>query len=324
MNIFIDRHHDGLFGSLIRLFEDRLGHKVYFPIGTDWFQQNYWLLAEPYGNDPGTVSQYLAIREKDPRAITLEQFKHMDIDVVVASYSPHIPVYADLIKKFKPKAKLIHQQGNEWNIDFSIVKNLLSSCKPYKIPKGVHAVWYHQEFPQEIYYYQSPSIMSVFMRSFVNTLGQQDMFHKDWEDFKDLELLLPNYVFESYGASTRDGVINDKETIADKMRESLFGIHLKTGGDGYGHTIHQWASVGRPLIYRSSQYKDRLAESLLVNTVTGFDLDHYPLGEVALMINKMSFDQYSRMCRAIHDEFQNSCDFDSEAEAIKTFLSNLK
>ena len=112
MNIFCDLHQDGLYNSLIMLFDKRLGHNLFRPIGESWFTEGYWKLAEPYGNSSDTITQYLGIRDNyqpvdgtrplnevtkvdnyytikgDPynhKAITLEQFKNMDIDIMIAS-----------------------------------------------------------------------------------------------------------------------------------------------------------------------------------------------------------------------------------------------
>ena len=88
------------------------------------------------------------------------------------------------------------------------------------------------------------------------------------------------------------------------MQESKYGFHCKTGGDGYGHVIHQYAAVGRPLIYRSSQYKNRLAEKFLENDITGFDLDQYTPLEVRDRIRIMSHEDH---LRRIGDSLRAGC-----------------
>ena len=53
--ILCDYHHGELYESLLKLFEDRLGGKVYRPIGADWHTEGWWIM----GNDAGMIQQYL-------------------------------------------------------------------------------------------------------------------------------------------------------------------------------------------------------------------------------------------------------------------------
>src|SRR3990167_3255757 len=216
----------------------------------------------------------------------------MEIDIVIASYLPHFPIYKELVKRYHPKAKLILQMGNEWAVDFNEVKNILSSTYPFKVPSGVNAVFYHQEFDTGVYRYEKPQPTNK-MRSFVHTLMAQDMFKQDWSDFLTLQSYMPEYLFESFGAACRDGVVSGDILIAEKMRASFFGIHEKQGGDGYGYVIHQWAASGRPLIYRGSQYTKRLASKLLVNLVTGIDLDMMSIPDASKLISGLSPEQHA-------------------------------
>src|SRR4030065_150084 len=170
-----DLHHDDLYRSLQYLFEGRLGWRLYRPIGMEWFTQGYWNLAQPYGNHPSTVAQYLSTdyvpdsddptpslnsttneRDEDGvrlirnaykqdlphRAITLEQFKSLDFSIVIASVPYQVPAFRKLIADFKPQAKLILQMGNNWgNIDFQQCQNILASTAPFPVPAGVNAVF---------------------------------------------------------------------------------------------------------------------------------------------------------------------------------------
>jgi len=347
VNIFVDLHHDSLFTSLQLLWEKRLNFNLYRPIGEDWFTSGYWKLAEVYGNNPATITQYLGIRDTVPvtyrqlneieearpdyyrvkgnpydhKAVTFEQFCNMKFDIVIASLQTHIDPYIDLVAKHQPQAKFVHQMGNEWGVDYNKVKNLLASTKRRQVPAGVNAVFYHQEFPQDLYSYKEPDKSNV-IRSFVNCLTEPS-FHSDWQDFLELEKALP-YIFESYGASCRNGAIQDQVAIARMMQDSLFGFHLKTGGDGYGHVITNWFSVGRPVIVRKSQYKDRLADELLIDGVTCIDLDNGTLATNIERIKDMAKpDKHLEMCRAARKRYEEVVDFDKEEQEIRAWLDNL-
>src|SRR3990167_11563745 len=114
MKVFADEHHQDLAYSLHLLFEHRLGYELYKPIGLEWFEQGYWDIAKPYGNNPGTINQYLEKRTQQfypdgcpHRLMTLEEFQETDIDIVLASIPDHFETYTRLIKDHKPNAKLV-------------------------------------------------------------------------------------------------------------------------------------------------------------------------------------------------------------------------
>jgi hypothetical protein len=120
MKILADFHHEELYHSLYLLFEKRLGHELYRQIGTDWYDEGYWMVY----NHPDTVKQYLGlhisddwelIRQKNAgnyitfpnenaeikedgfyqisdkirgvsyRAITLQKFKETEFDIIISS-----------------------------------------------------------------------------------------------------------------------------------------------------------------------------------------------------------------------------------------------
>lgn len=339
--IFVDLHHSTLYKSLQMLFEDRLGFSLFRPIGKDWFEQGYWKLAEPYGNNPSTVEQYLGLRDYQPvdgskplnqieevkpdyylindpfkphKAITLGQFKEMEFDIIIASYDRHIEPFKKLLQ-FQPKAKFVFQIGNDWKVDFTQVKNLMASVAPYDVPKGVNAVFYHQEVDTSLFNYK-PHQGAEIGRSFVNCLSTADIFKQDWLDFQELERQL-HYKLESFGGGCRDGIVQHQEDVARMMKESMFGIHLKSGGDGFGHVLFNWFACGRPVICRKSQYKCKLADKLLTDE-TCFDLDK-GMDYVVKRVNAMS----DSMHQIVYNKFKAEVDFDKDAEAIKSFIEKL-
>ena len=337
MRVFSDFHHDSLWKSLEYLFEKRLGWELYCPKGLEWFYEGYWKVAEPYQNCLGTVGQYLGTRGKEPDAngiyqvdgmkgITLEKFKEMNIDIIIASIPAHLPTFTKLINEFKPKAKLIFQIGNEFGpIDFTLAKNILSSTSRFEVPRGINVVFYHQEFDLDVFNYEPP-VKSNLIRSFVHTLPTAGHFQRDWQDFLALEKAMPEMKFESYGASCRDGCIDTTKEIARLMKSSLFGFNLKTGGDGFGHIIHNWFAVGRPVIVRKHQYEGKLAGGLMIDGETCIDLDKRTLEGNAKRIRQFIQDEqeYDKTCQKIRQTFETVVNYDKEFEEIKQFLERLK
>lgn len=342
MKIFSDLHHGALYYSLQLLFEGRLSFRLYRPIGKAWFDSGYWKIAEPYENNLGTVAQfledcvpadgsrplnrvkqdtggyYLVKAPKDHKAVTLEQFKEIKFDIVIASIPQHLAPYTELIKKYQPEAKLIYQIGNHFGpVDFSLAKNVMASTAPFS--NGVNAVFYHQEFNLDTFCYKPP-LNDRKIYSFVHCLGG-----KDYEDYKEYKKALLGFEFKSFGAGCDDGAVSGWEHVAEKMHQSMFGFHLKSGGDGFGHIIHNWFACGRPPIVRMSQYKDKLAGELMIDGKTCLDLDGRTLGENVERIKYYSQpEEHKRLCQQAYDRFCEVVDFDREEQELRRFIENLQ
>lgn len=323
LKIFADYHNQALVRSLQLLFEKRLGHQVYFPTGIEWYDEGYWNIGDVYGDTArNTALQFLAqLPPHDgtgvvevPNGITFKEFCETKFDVIIASYYPHIDTYERLRKKYQPNAKLVAQYGNNWSFHPDI-KNLLSSTSPFQVPNKVRTCWYHQEFDETIfnpgYSHRSQNIIS-----FVHALPVNDLFKKDWEDWQYLEKKNPMWRFLSYGASCRNGCLSE-ERVAREMKTSQWMLHLKAGGDGYGHSIFKAAACGLPIIFRSSQYKGKMAEKLLVHFETGIDLDRTGLD------GDLNLDYSPEMGENIRKKFKEYVDFENEARKVQEFLEDL-
>lgn len=334
MNVLIDYHHGSLFKSLYLLFEKRLGYKVFRPIGYDWYTSGYWKIAEPYGNAQDTIGQYLDINDKawdsyanlngnykledgiyhvyDPEnnithnAITLEQFKEMQFDLVVASHPLH-GNWEELLK-FQPKAKFIQQMGNENQI--TEAKNVLSSVWQYEPKKDQNVIYYHQEFDDLGY---TPPTNHDTINSFVLSMPESEVF----QIYKSS---LPEFKMKGYGLGSPDGPV---ENLIKEMRDSAFGWHIKFW-DGYGHLIHTWAMLGRPLIIKGDYYKGKTGGLLLEDGVTCIDIDKHSLEEnIALIKEASKPENHIRMCENMRKKFEEVCNFNNEAQKIKEWLDYL-
>ena len=268
------------------------------------------------------------------KAVTLEQFKNIKFDIIVTSYLPHYETFTKLRDMYQPQARVVCQAGNNWlhAVDWGITKNLMASCAPDpSVPDSVNKVFYHQEFPLDIYRYEDPdrypAVRRIFsyIRSFVNTFDSSDLFKEDFELFSKLEKLMPNYHFESHGASCRDGVVLGDHKIAKLMRESLFGFHLKRGGDGFGHIIFNWFACGRPPIVKMEYYKNQLASNLMIDGVTCIAIDGLTPEEIKNKIIKYGEPNiYRELCENARKTFDKLVNFDKEFEEIKLFLDRLQ
>lgn len=348
MNVFTDFHHSALMRSLVLLFEERLGHKVYRPIGEEWATNGFWKVYD----HPATVLQYLTlaqgyrpedgtpplndfvkdIRKPEPdvyycadpesesynKAITLEKFKSMKFDIIIASIPAHIDPFLELVRLYQPQAKLILQVGNNWLWEEMPVDNVMASTYPKAHRPNQHVIFYHQEFDLGTFY-PSPIPCENRISSFVNLLPQYG-----GEEFDALEQLLPNFLFRSYGAGCRDGIKNGIKEVAEGMHRSDWVFHVKRGGDGFGHVIHNAFACGRPVITRKSDYKNCLAGELMTHMETCIDLDQVSYGEAAAIIESGGCELAKILGENAYKRFIEVVNFEKEAEDIKQWLKNLK
>lgn len=350
MKILADMHNLGLYYSLQLLFEKRLKGELYRPVGMDWFNEGYFKIAEPYGNNPSTIAQFLEVNSSSPdglfrlndakkvqdgvyefidlandttnKGITLETFKNTKFDIIIASIPQHIEPFKELVQKYQPQAKFVFQCGNVYwdkSVDYSKVPNLLASVKKFDVPPTCNTVWYHQEFDLEIFQPQGKKHKNQIV-SFVNSLPTMGTIG----NYMVLKNQLPEFGFKSYGIGCDDGIISGTQEIANIMNESYFGIHLKHGGDGMGHIIHNWFACGKPVIVNYETYKNQLAGELMVPDETCFALDGP--GDVPGVIDKirkLSPIKYEWMCQQSYQKFKEVCNFDKEEVEIRKWLDNL-
>lgn len=348
LNILTDFHHAALLNSIIMLFEGRLGGQVYRPIGTEWFEEGYWAIF----SHPATVQQYLGINGATPdgtpplndviktedtvfyckdidstktnKAITLTGFMTMPIDIVIASIPEHIEPFKKLCSLHPNHPKLIHQIGNSWNIPNNSVQNVMASAICNNVPPDINYVQYHQEFPLDVFYPASFKPQKI-INSFINCLNVVDNHKLDWELFLALEKLMPKWEFKSYGGQCRDGVIAGDKEIAQMMRETAFGFHCKSGGDGYGHIIHNLSRCGVPMIIRESDYIGKMAEPFIDDGVTCITVDGKTPEQIAAQIEaayKAPFN-FAAMRKELADRFKSLVDFDHEELILREFIDKL-
>ena len=348
MRVFCDHHHQALFNSLQILFEDRLGWELYRPIGTEWFDQGYWMVY----NHPATVNQFLGIHqgeklldthgdpypeeaqvnkhaelrddiyfikdishEKHHKAVTLDIFKDMEFDIVISSIPAHISRFNRLIAEHQPKAKHIFQVGNAWGHQAD-VKNILASTAPFPVPAGINTCFYHQEFDLNVFKYQPPTITGV-VNSYVHYMRKPEIMTA-------VAGFLPPWKFTTYGAGMMDS-LPGIHPMAAAMTNSSFTWHYKPEGDGYGHTLHNSYACGRPAIIWGDQYKGKLADALFQDGVTCIDARGKTPHQIATsLVTYGPPAKHARMCEAAYNRFKEVVDFDEEAATIKKFLENLQ
>ncbi len=338
MRILADRHHADLLYSLQRLFEDRLGGELYVPVGMEWWDADVWRFGKDYFHDARLANQYLALNEQyteiEPglyetydqahpdrliRAATLGWFRAHEFDFVMATV-------ADNAQGFAQEARMTGSQylyhiGNQSQQlpAFPGMKVILTTTQV--LPEGIPSVTMHQEFdsgPGQTYDYAEPG-SAYTIRNFVNSFQE----FPGYAAFLQAEERLPTFTFTTHGHGSRDEYVNGVEKVAAMMRSAGWAWQDKPiHGEGFGHVIHAWAAVGRPLIGHASYYSGKLAEPLWHDGVTCIDLDQHSLEEAVWLIAEISNDpgQHTFMCESIRAEFDALVDYPAEAAAVASML----
>lgn len=348
--MLVDFHHSSLLRSHVLTFEQRLEIDVYRPIGLEWFDQGYWAIND----QRDTADQFLSLDQKfepadgtpalnqvhqlktaeagtywvaDPglksfhRAATLDFFTKHEFDYILASIPAHVEPFKALRDKYWPNAKLIVQMGNNWSLERYRDFNVLASIAPQ--PASRNVMFYHQEFDLNVFY-DSPVAPARNIYSFVNVIEKTGL---GWRDYQDLKRLMERlgWKVRAYGGQCPDGNMTGAFELAAKMREASFIFHVKPGGDGFGHIIHNAYAVGRPLITRPSHYRGQLAERLLVPG-TFVDLDRYSGPEVKNILTQLMLhpDDLVTMGKAAAARFDEVVDYGKQAAAIGAWLERIK
>jgi hypothetical protein len=151
-------------------------------------------------------------------------------------------------------------------------------------------------------------------------------FHRlpGFAQFEQARALLPDeWDVRNYGHG-EDGWIEPTSAIGMVMKHTAFGWHDKQTGDGFGHSIHGWAAVGRPLIGHGSYYAGQLASDFWEDGVTCIDLDRHSVPEAVEMMQALAgTERYHQMCAEIRRRFDARVDFAAEAQAVGAALGLL-
>lgn len=352
MNVLCDYHHGELYESLRKVFEVRLGGKLYRPIGREWHDEGYWAIS----HNEGTIDQFLdyrfstsgsisgtfvedageiearghknyfkkilSIYDNPPHnTITFEAAKEFPWDIIIATFPPHYPIMLNFQKKFCPKAKYVIQFGNV--------------VYPRYIPEGIqnalnstgivhseiaHCLDYYQEFDTSCLNPQTPDNDGKFITCFlVNNGGHRAA------DYWKLQSLLPDWTFKEYGVLNKDGNIHLYKDQCQEIRRAAFLWHVKLNGDGYGYTLYRSLYAGKPVIlnYGTVYSEHRLAKlGFMKDGETIIDYDGKTLEQIASSLQTM------RSNFPIHSEnisrrMREIINFDREEQNIRRFIENL-
>lgn len=354
MNVLLDFHHHALAESYALTLADRFGWDLYFPAGMEWFDAGIWQFEKEWHGDR-VARQYLegiwdnpvpshgAIVQPDKRhpnrylqGVSLGLARDMEWDVVISS----LPHNDDGYHRFAEQhsATFGVQVGNDlqhsrWDLaEFVLASSTIPGFGPQYIGQrfaymGKPAVMYHQEFSLDIFSERPPApgnIVASFVNCFPETytypafVGVSQRYAEEF-DFR---------VYGAYGSAPADdlaaGDISWVPDIADEMAKARMGWHSKIWSDGFGHVIHDWFAIGRPVIGHRRYYADKIAGPLWDEGKTAFDID--TLGEHGTLdvMRRLRDDDdfHASVCEASAARFREVVDFDAEAEVIRSVIED--
>ena len=346
VRVLADFHHHALWESLRILFEDRFGWDLYRPYGMAWYEQNFWQFEKAMHGD-AVAKQYLLPYDDDVdrgeyterwdrkypgrsfRMVSLEQFRSQKWGFVVCTLDHNEVGFWSLANEVGARYGI--EIGNQWgNHQFHLRPFVLSSILPNPAPAYCPSAIVRQEFDLEMFRPTVPGPLES-VSTFVNCFPTAPTYPR----FLATADLLPYLDWKVYGAYCeaaddryKMGDIEKVPDIADAMRRSSIGWHDKHWSDGYGHVIHNWFAVGRP-VFGSQSYYDgrdgsgrRIAADLFTpgNSV---DISDLSPSEVAREIRSLleDPDRYLRMAEAAAARFREIVDFSADAEAAYAMLT---
>jgi glycosyltransferase involved in cell wall biosynthesis len=292
----------------------RYGWDLYTPTGRGWWDERYWRFGDVFGDDR-LARQYLdhddPIDSEFPdwpvQFVTLDDARAMDWDFVIASVPENEQGFARFAKEVG--AQYVLQVGNtgQW-IDWSLDPLAIVSSE---MPIEGRGIVYHQ--PMDPIAYIPPPDPMGWAASFVNSMAEMG------ECWALLEMARQEIPIALHGNGPHATNIKPFSDIITRMGAVGWGWHDKAQGDGFGHVIHAWAAVGRPLVGHASHYRGRMAERFWRDGETCIDLDRHSLTEAINIMRTVTPEKHRAMCEAIRAEF-DLIDWEAEAEAVGDFL----
>ena len=349
IRVLCDAIHADLWESLRLLFEVRLGWELYRPIGMEWRDKGIWNFErhQPYGE--GVAHQFLDVwpsdRRVDPvlhgfdwrradtthpgqdiRLVHYEEARDQRWDLVLATLAENEQGWYQFAQEVGAHYGIqVGNQGaaNLWPLaEFGLLSVTTPGLKPWK-----PHVYYRQEFSLEDF---APDHGAIAEPDLVMNRVQCTSQTPDHERWRRIAGAVPEARFRWYGhCEPRDewfgGSDETTPLVAGSMHRARIAWHPKRWSDGYGHVIHNWFSIGRPVIASAGYYADKLAGPLFEEGVTSFDMDRLSDDELAATVRMLlgDEDRWLRMCEASAERFRAVVDFDAEAAEIRAMLENV-
>lgn len=344
MRVLADYHHHDLWESL-ELLAERLGWTLLRPIGMDWFDEGYWnherkwhgdaiarQYLEPWGSDLDG-QRYDVSHGRWQTLVTLEQARALAPDVVISTLAHNHEGMARFASEVGATFGLqignvrfshIDMAEDRWDL---AAFGLVSGFLPVEPPKP-HVV-YHQEFSLDDFAPAPPPRGDrLRVASFVQCYPESPTYPA-WCETAPAVPEFDWRVYGAYGGAPIDewaaGNLDRCADVAAAMRASDVAWHAKAWSDGYGHVLHNWHAVGRPMLGIWDYYRDQMGGALLVEGETFWDIGHRTRDEVVTLLRRFAQDGdfHRRACEASAARFREVVNFDEEEQAIRSLFAQV-
>ena len=344
MKVLADFHHHDLWESL-ELLCARLGWTLYRPMGMDWFTEGYWNFErawhgdavarqylEPWSSDHDGLRDDKSHPSRSHRLLTLTEARDIRPDIVVATVAHNHEGLWRFAQEVgatfglhlgNVRFSAIDMAEDRWDLaSFGIVTSIMPG------PIGKPHVVCHQEFSLTDFRHEAPQPNgTVRVSSFVNCFPENQRAYALFREVADLAPDIDWRIHGSYGQCALDpyaaGDLGRCADVGDAMRASDIAWHTKQWSDGFGHVIHNWFAVGRPVVGFESYYHNQLAGPLWQEGVTSFDITGRSADDIRGLIRSLHPDRRARMGEAAAARFREVVNFDEEEQAIRAMFAQV-
>ena len=332
MIAFCDFHHGGMYKAMHMLFHDRLGYDVYRPVGYEWLD-GYWYVSdlqptqkaylEPGGEHWMGDDGFWRWRDNGEKLIhkcmTFQQFRDMDVELIIQTHPVHELCYRDLRDKHKPKAKVVRVIGNTGEVIHAGPHSNIMDSTGYHKGRAENYVHFHQEFPLNSFDSNAPPPKEPTISQYLNFFRDTSYFRRHWEAYRPL---LPEFQWKMHGHQGDDGFLFPLPKIAKAMGASTFVWHIKQ--EGYGHIIHNAFAAARPVITHIKNYEGYTAGTMLEDGETCVDIAEGRIEDNVAKIRRYAQpEEHLRLCANIKERFKRLVSFDAEEMEIRKFMERL-
>ena len=337
--IGMDWYEQGYWNHERKWHGDAIARQYLTPWGSDYHLHGFD--AEGKRTErAGRFTRYDRSHQRFQNLVTLEAARSEHWDIVLSSLAHNHEGFARFASEVGATFGL--QIGNVRFSETDMAEDrwdlaafgLVSGLMPVTPPKP-HVV-YHQEFSVHdsiiadrpgFTYVPPPRGERFRISSFVQCYPETEWAYAWMTDSAAASRELDWRVYGAYGQAPADeyaaGNIDECHEVARAMRASDVAWHAKRWSDGYGHVIHNWFAVGRPVFGFEAYYRDQLAGALWVDGVTSINIESRNRDEIVRLLRHLRDDEdaHLRMCEAAAARFREIVNFDAEAEQIRAMLS---
>ena len=335
MNVFIDTPgHQDLYYTFYKLFEKRLGYKLYRPNGDEsWTDKNIYHVNHLPEHVLYGKTQYEFVKtfeyedhtllhnifdDSYHRLISFQKFKLIKFDIIISTiWQNEIPFY-NLHKSYHPNSIYIRHIANIIEQP-SVAKNVIAGILT-QFESDINYIRHHPEHGDRFFYDPNikPDKIIQGSENYLCPTGYQGS-QEIYDIWKKYESVLTDFEFRYENSYWHN--------FPKNIQNSKFFWHTKFLGC-CGYTGRQALFCGKPLIVNKQYCRiyNTLALEYLKDGVNCIDIDPNlrSFEENIEIIREWSKDDvYKNKCESGLKYTKEKINFDEESEKIKNWINKL-